>query len=233
MTEELLGLLHEILRGWSGAPPRLVYVSDAGDREQSFYTKRLCRMRHPVTRERLKWQRIVDYYHAAQRLTTMAEALRLEPDRAVQWARRMRRLLKGPRGVARVLHSAGALKARYGTKNAEQRRAFQTACAYLRRLRKAMRYHEFKQAGWPIGSGVTEAACKTLFTQRVKLSGMRWKKPGLQVVLNLRMLVLSGVWETVYRQTLAPMTAAPIILTTAGQSSTPRRVSQKHRQKAA
>ena len=46
--------------------------------------------------------------------------------------------------------------------------------------------------------------CKTLFTQRVKLSGMRWKRSGLQTVLNLRMLVLSGVWAEVYARTLTP-----------------------------
>jgi hypothetical protein len=62
----------------------------------------------------------------------------------------------------------------------------------------------------PIGSGVTEAACETLFTQRVKLSGMRWKRHGLQVVLNLRMLVLSGVWTEVYSRTLTLRSTHPI-----------------------
>jgi hypothetical protein len=44
----------------------------------------------------------------------------------------------------------------------------------------------------PIGSGVTEAACKTIYTQRMKLSGMRWDKEGAQRVLNLRVVLLSG-----------------------------------------
>jgi hypothetical protein len=38
----------------------------------------------------------------------------------------------------------------------------------------------------------------------VKLSGMRWKRSGLQTVLNLRMLVLSRVWPEVYLQILTP-----------------------------
>jgi len=42
---------------------------------------------------------------------------------------------------------------------------------------------------------VTEAACKTVFTQRFKLSGMRWKDAGGQAVLQLRLLHLSGIWE--------------------------------------
>ncbi len=41
----------------------------------------------------------------------------------------------------------------------------------------------------PIGSGVTEAACKTLVKQRLCGSGMRWKIKGAQVVLSLRALV--------------------------------------------
>ena len=66
-----------------------------------------------------------------------------------------------------------------------------------------MRYDVFRESGLPIGSGVTEAGCKTLFTQRVKQSGMRWKPAGLQTVLDLRVLVLSGIWDTVYSASLA------------------------------
>ena len=66
-----------------------------------------------------------------------------------------------------------------------------------------MRYDEYRGAGMPIGSGVTEAACKTVYTQRLKLSGMRWKWPGAQTILTLRVIWLSGVWREVYARTLA------------------------------
>jgi hypothetical protein len=220
MTEELLALLHEILRHWSGPLPQLAYISDAGDHEEAFYTKRLCRMRHPVTRARLRWQRVVDYYHAVQRLATIADALRLDEAASKAWARRMRRVMKEPRGVSRILHSAAALKLRHGMKSAAQAAALETACAYLRRQSDWMQYAEFRAAGLPIGSGVTEAACKTLFTQRVKLSGMRWKRPGLQIVLNLRMLVLSGVWSEVYARMLQARGKQPIQARTAMSHST-------------
>ena len=65
-----------------------------------------------------------------------------------------------------------------------------------------MRYDVFRERGLPIGSGVTEAGCKTLFTQRLKQSGMRWKHDGMQTVLNLRVLVMSGIWDTVYAASL-------------------------------
>ena len=89
MTEELLALLQEILRQWTDPLPQLAYISDAGDQEEAFYTKRLCRMRHPVTKTRLRWQRVVDYYHAASRLTTIAESLNLDEASATAWARCM------------------------------------------------------------------------------------------------------------------------------------------------
>ena len=40
------------------------------------------------------------------------------------------------------------------------------------------RYAEYRAVAIPQGSGVTEAACKTVYTQRLKLSGMSWKKAG-------------------------------------------------------
>jgi hypothetical protein len=49
-----------------------------------------------------------------------------------------------------------------------------------------MRYAELKARGFPIGSGVVEAACKTLVTQRLKLSGMRWSTARAQAVLTPR-----------------------------------------------
>ena len=53
-----------------------------------------------------------------------------------------------------------------------------------------MRYAQAKSCNLPIGSGVVEAACKTLATQRMKRSGMRWRHAGGQAILTLRALVL-------------------------------------------
>jgi hypothetical protein len=48
----------------------------------------------------------------------------------------------------------------------------------------------------PIGSGVTEAACKTLIKQRLCQSGMKWKNQGISMVLHLRALISTkGRWE--------------------------------------
>ena len=58
--------------------------------------------------------------------------------------------------------------------------------AYFRKNRKRMNYAELKAKGFMIGSGVVEAACKTLVTQRLKQSGMRWSVSGAQAVLTPR-----------------------------------------------
>jgi len=52
-----------------------------------------------------------------------------------------------------------------------------------------MKYWEYREKGFPIGSGVTEAACKILIKQRMCQSGMQWKKEGAKVVISLRALV--------------------------------------------
>ncbi len=201
MTDELTALLEEVLRQWEGPLPRLTYLTDAGDSETQYYRRVLKKLRHPRTGRRLPWQWIVDFYHAAQRLTTMGEALFGAGQEASAWAARMRKLLKKPNGPFRVLHSAAAIKSRVRM-SAARKKLFRQAYNYLRARTRHMQYAEFRRLGLPIGSGVTEAACKTVFTQRLKLSGMRWTGPGAQTILHLRVLLLSGLWHNVYAATV-------------------------------
>jgi hypothetical protein len=202
MTDHLTALLRDVLQRWEGPLPQLAYVTDAGDHETAYYRKVLRTMRHPRTGERLPWRRIVDYYHASQRIWTMAEALFGRNTSASRgWARRMCRVLKQPHGPNRVLHSAAALQGRV-TMTKSRQEEFRKAYNYLRSRTKFMQYAEYRDRHLPLGSGVTEAACKTIFTQRLKLSGMRWTKTGAQSILNLRVVLLSGVWDQVYQQFL-------------------------------
>jgi hypothetical protein len=201
MTDELTALLEEVLRQWEGPLPRLTYITDAGDNETAYYRQVLKKLRHPHTGKRLPWQWIVDFYHAAQRLTTMGEALFGAGQQACAWAARMRKLLKKPNGPFRVLHAAAAMKNRVSM-SATRKKLFRQAYNYLRTRTQHMQYAAFRGRGLPIGSGVTEAACKTVFTQRLKLSGMRWTDPGAQTILNLRVLLLSGIWNAVYTTTV-------------------------------
>lgn len=201
LSAQLTHLLQEVLQRWQGPLPRLSYVTDAGDNETTYYKKVLRGLRHPRTGQRLDWFWVVDYYHASERLWTMAAALFGPGRQSWAWGRKMQKLLLKPGGVGRVLHSAAALRSRRqptGKRLADYRRAYQ----YLQVRRGHLRYADYRRMGLPIGSGVTEAACKTVFTQRLKLSGMRWKKEGALTILKLRVLLLSGVWHEVYERTL-------------------------------
>ena len=57
-----------------------------------------------------------------------------------------------------------------------------------------MGYAEYLRNGLPIASGVIEASCKTLVTQRLKQSGMAWTRTGGQAILTLRSLIQSDRW---------------------------------------
>ena len=59
-----------------------------------------------------------------------------------------------------------------------------------------MNYHQYQKLGYPIGSGVTEAACKTVVKQRLSQSGMRWNIDNAQGMLVTRSLTSTdGRWE--------------------------------------
>jgi hypothetical protein len=209
MTESLTELLTEVFRRWEGPLPTLAYVADSGGQESSYFEDVLIRMRHPRTGERLPWQRVVDFYHAAIRVWAMSEALfGSSSPHCQRWARRCLRLMKDKRrGVNRVLHSAAALAAR-SKMGQKRKKEYRKAYDYLRKRTQWMRYHEYKKQHVPLGSGITEAACKTIYTQRLKLSGMRWKRENAQQILTLRTVLLSQAWDSTYHQLLAMQTAA-------------------------
>jgi hypothetical protein len=226
LTDQLTALIKECLDKWcndEGMPlPRLCYVTDAGETECQYYRKVLSRLTDPRGNGKyLRWYRIIDYYHTTEKITIMAEALFGPGREASAWARRMRKLLLKPNGPSRVLHSAAALKGIRGL-DSHREDDFQRAYNYIRRRTKHMRYAEFKRLRLPIGSGVTEAACKTVFTQRLKLSGMGWQHEGAQVILNLRVILLSGVWDDVYEAVVQDRNPADLKPYRNKRSSQPR-----------
>ena len=219
MSQELTRLLNGVLLAWTGPLPNLCYVSDAGQCESRYYKEVLSRMVHPRTGQRLEWTRVVDFYHASQRIWKLSECLFGNGREGKSWARKMLSWLKQG-GVNRVLHSATAHRVKLGLegKKVEQ---FRKAYNYLRKRMKHMKYNEYRRLGMPLGSGVTEAACKTIYTQRLKLSGQRWTRAGAQVILDLRILLLSNVWDAAFQQALAAMKVAQLPSKEAARFQTP------------
>ena len=134
---------------------------------------------------------ILDFYHAAERLHGVGRAVYGEGTRrAREWAEANAERLRAGR-VDNVLRSLRALRPRTG----EGREAVRQAVGYFKTNRGRMDYPAYRACGYQVGSGVVEAACKTVATARCKRSGMRWSKAGAQSVLNLRCLRLSGRWD--------------------------------------
>jgi len=87
-----------------------------------------------------------------------------------------------PQGVETVIRSLAQLRpARRG-----DHRDWRTGVNYLKRHRHKMDYAGLRQLNLPFGSGVIEATCKSLVSDRLKRAGMRWDKRGGQAILNLR-----------------------------------------------
>jgi hypothetical protein len=63
-----------------------------------------------------------------------------------------------------------------------------------------MRYPAFRAQGMHVGSGIAEAACKTVVSTRAKRAGMRWTPAGLDAVLAARTAVLNETYDAFCEQ---------------------------------
>lgn len=132
---------------------------------------------------------LIDFYHAVEHLwSALAEAYgETSAQGRAQFQRLRTVLLEDANGVEKVIRALRHLRGKH-----PRRRILHVELRYFRRYRRRMRYAACVAAHLPIGSGVVEAACKTLVTQRMKRSGMRWRHDGGQAILTLRSLLQSG-----------------------------------------
>jgi hypothetical protein len=135
---------------------------------------------------------IVDFYHAAEHLHEALEAAHGEgTPKCREEFERLRHVLRHDRrGVDRVIRSLIYLRSRHPHRN-----TLSKELAYFRKNRDRMAYAKTAAQNLPIGSGVVEAACKTLATQRLRRSGMRWRQEGGQAILTLRALAQSNRFD--------------------------------------
>jgi len=146
----------------------------------------------------------LDFYHATEYLARVSESVFQDAETRKKWLDTSCHNLK---------HEIGAAKALI-----KQMKKFEKNCAVmqsnkvkeecLKTLGAAityftnnndkgrMDYAKSRESNYPIGSGVTEAACKTIVKQRLCQSGMRWKLKGAKMILSLRALSHSaGRWN--------------------------------------
>jgi hypothetical protein len=137
---------------------------------------------------------IVDFFHACEHLKSGCDAIWGEstPRGHAEFARLRTLLKEADEGAERIIRT---LHYHRGRASGTRRKRIGAALTYFRNQRKRMHYAAYQRRHLPIGSGVVEAACKTLVTQRLKGSGMAWTLAGGQAILTLRSLLQSGRWE--------------------------------------
>lgn len=132
---------------------------------------------------------VIDFWHAAEYLSDAADALfaRRPPEKG-PWLEASCHRLKHEPGAARQL--IRDLKRLAAEKGVQDHPDVEAAITYFTNQSKAgrMDYPPLVASHIPIGSGVTEAACKVLVKQRLCGSGMKWKEPGAAAVLSVRCL---------------------------------------------
>jgi hypothetical protein len=135
---------------------------------------------------------VLDFFHASEHLNKAIEAIyKKGSPECISHFKQYRSLLKHDEiGVVKVIRTL-----RYFHKKFPKRKVILTELNYFKNNRRRMNYAEMAAKNYPIGSGVTEASCKTLVTQRLKCSGMRWDIAGGQGVLTARSLIQSERFE--------------------------------------
>ena len=143
---------------------------------------------------------ILDWYHAAEHLCAFAKVWHAHDDEACsQWQHEAKGILYEQGGEA-LLEYLRAIEVP-SRASAEVGEELRKLIGYFENNRHRTDYPTYRQKGWDIGSGPTEAGCK-IIGERLKGSGMRWVEEGAATVAALRALYVSGghLWDGFWSQ---------------------------------
>lgn len=137
---------------------------------------------------------IVDEYHAREHVWEVARAaFASEASQRDAWAKMViAQLTEGH--IEEVIAAIESLPP-MAPEPGKSRSTPEIEAAYFRTHIHRMRYPAFRAQGMHVGSGIAEAACKTVVSTRTKRSGMRWTPEGLDAILALRTCVLNGSFD--------------------------------------
>ena len=137
---------------------------------------------------------IVDEYHARQHVWDVARAAFVDdPAARGAWAQATIDHLSEGR-IAAVIAAIEQLPP-LPPAPGQTRSVLEIEADYFRRNAERMCYPVFRAQGMHLGSGIAEAACKTVVSTRAKRSGMRWTPEGLDAILALRTAALNGEFD--------------------------------------
>lgn len=170
--------LVELHRRGIGRCQRVAAIMDGADWQQGF-----------VDYHRPDAVRILDFPHAAQRITAIGQVLLGDDNRVGHpWIEPRLHQLKhdGPANLLAELHT---LQLQHPTIS-----LIQDNLAYLDKRVEHMQYPTFQEQGWPIGSGCVESANKLVVEARLKGAGMHWQRANVDPLLALRNILCSDRW---------------------------------------
>lgn len=130
---------------------------------------------------------IVDLFHAYEHLTAIAQILWGQEAKAPKaW----RDLLE-----AGDIHQLVSKAGKQLPASAKGKKALLKQVRYFEKNAPQMRYAEYRDKKFFVGSGVVEAGCRTVIGERLKQSGMRWSVRGANAIIALRCCILSSRFE--------------------------------------
>lgn len=138
----------------------------------------------------------VDFWHFSEYLSKASHVMfskKNQKDEREEWLENACHNAKHKKGaVQRILNEL----IKFRKKSSKESKDLDSTITYLSNHKEKMQYYKNTEANMPIGSGVTEAACKSLVKVRMCKGAARWKKEGATVVLTLRSLHLTnGRWN--------------------------------------
>src|ERR1041385_6611874 len=169
----------------------LVCLADGFDDHWDFLSKLSSRFVPPGKKK----NEAIDLFHVLERVKMALNAYHGDHTPESKAAFEQCRIwLRGKsNGAERVIR---ALRHRRQKVRGAKRKAIDREINYLSKRKSRLRYKRLLRRKLAVGSGVMEAACKTLATQRMKRSGMSWLEEGGQAILTFRSLIQSNRWET-------------------------------------
>jgi hypothetical protein len=142
---------------------------------------------------------LLDFYHLAQHVHEAARCCLGETEEARAWAAEQLSHVKAG-GAKALLRGIDALAGR--VRSPRKKKAIRLLRQYVHTRREMLDYPTALANGWDIGSGPTEATCKTL-TLRLKRPGMKWDRDHAADIMNLISLRESGQWKAYWAQRAA------------------------------
>lgn len=135
---------------------------------------------------------VLDYYHLREHVIAAGSKLFGEgTDEAIRW----RKQITGCALEDGALEVLGRLRElRKTLRSPTKRQAVTELENYIAKRVSMLDYPTFRKRGYEIGSGPTEAFCKTL-TARLKGSGRRWDRPNAEAIMALSAARASNLWK--------------------------------------